>query len=241
MSLKSIIQSKDQQIQTIISNFEKEFNAMSEVLQKQLTLLFQRGIYDKETIVNLFSANGYDDIIDSVGNSYFEAIKYTKQIADEIGYKFVLTNDAIERFDLLQEISIDKMLDMKNNYANDMRSFAIQYELEGKRFRELEFKNFLNDSFATMSRRLATEAYTGIAIADRALKNDFFSGAGIELYYYDGPNDNVTRDSCRTTLSDSRQSTGWTIQEINASLTPFIECGGWNCRHEWLPFIGNKL
>ena len=31
--------------------------------------------------------------------------------------------------------------------------------------------------------------------------------------------------------------TGWTMEEVSASETPFIQCGGYNCRHEWLPFV----
>lgn len=237
MSLKTIIQRKDKTISKLLSQFESEFDSFAQDVQKEIIAIFRRGAFDKESLINAFVQNGFDDNVEAWGARYANVIGFTKEISDEIGYKFILTSDTIEKFDTIQNVHIEKMLDMKQNYANDMRDFAIQYELEGKRFTDIQFKDYLNSTFDTMKRRLSTEAITGISIADRVLKNDFFSQAKIERFQYVGPNDNVTRDSCRNTLSDPRQDTGWTMAEINSSETPFVQCGGWNCRHEWLPMI----
>ena len=89
----------------------------------------------------------------------------------------------------------------------------------------------------TTGRRIITEAVTGASIYDRTIKMEQFRHADVELYFYDGPLDKVTRDTCKATLSDGKQGTGWTFAEIQGSETPFITGGGYNCRHEWLPFV----
>jgi len=89
----------------------------------------------------------------------------------------------------------------------------------------------------TAGRRIATEALTGASMYDRTIKFEQFKHADVELYYYDGPIDKDNRPACSGTLVDPRQSTGWTLAEVQGSMTPFITCGGYNCRHEWLPFV----
>jgi len=67
-----------------------------------------------------------------------------------------------------------------------------------------------------------------------------FENAGIKKYYYAGPMDKVTRDVCAAVLADPRQQTGWTAEDIaNFPGIDMVTGGGYNCRHDWLPFVGN--
>lgn len=56
------------------------------------------------------------------------------------------------------------------------------------------------------------------------------------LFTYFGPNDDVTRDICLEALSDPRNDTGFTVDEINGDLAvDLVDGGGFNCRHTWRP------
>ena len=237
MSLKNLVKKKDKHIAAMIASFEKEFDAMGNDVQRQIKRLFSNGVFDIAAIKQAFVASGYSDLVNAWVDNYSDVIAFNKQIADEIGVKFVLSNKAIDWFDLIQETDIEKLNILNDVYVADMKKMGTRYLLEGKRFSDVAFNTEISEIFTTFGRRLTTEAYTGIYIADSAIKKDFFEQARIELYYYDGPNDEVTRDECRATLGDPRQDTGWTIAEIGTSMTPFIERGGYNCRHEWLPLV----
>jgi hypothetical protein len=128
------------------------------------------------------------------------------------------------------------LVGIKDAYRQDIIKFGIRGQVEGLSLKEMTAG--LEKMFAEMGRRLNTEAFTGLGLSDALIKKDLFDKAGIEKYYYDGPSDGKTRTSCQSTLSNSKQAEGWSMEEIGASETPFIERGGYNCRHEWLPFIG---
>ena len=95
----------------------------------------------------------------------------------------------------------------------------------------------LSKGVDAVGRRVVAEAVTGASIYDRTIKYQQFTNSEVKLYFYEGPYDKVTRDVCISTIRDPRQSTGWTMADIQGSETPFITCGGYNCRHEWLPMV----
>ena len=233
MSLKSIIQKKDAHFQAMLNKFDTEFRKLSADAQKMIVALFRNGDYSAESLAQAMA--GYDDLINEWAVRNQEAIKYTKMMADELGMSFVITKEAVKNFDTIQSINAENLSKNITSYIADMRKFGVSYKLEGKGLSEIT--KGLESKFEELGRRLNTEAYTGIRMADASVKQDFFKKAGITKYYYDGPNDSKTRDVCANTLSDPRQADGWTLKEVNTSDTPFIERGGFNCRHEWLPFV----
>lgn len=59
------------------------------------------------------------------------------------------------------------------------------------------------------------------------------------LYRYGGPKDKLTRPKCREWLAGTKEK-GWTREYIeglsNGQLpNPFVTCGGFRCRHQWIP------
>ena len=222
----------------MIARFESEFDTFSGQLQGKLKRLFAAGIFDRETVNQAFADAGYTDLVNAWVDNYAEVITFNKQLANELGINFIITNETIKNFELIQGMDFDKLQISQELYATDMRKSALKYSLEGKSFKDVAFKTELEDILGTFKRRASAEAYTGIGIAESTIKKDWFEKAGIEKFVYVGPDEpGKNRAECRATLDDPRQSTGWTMEEINSSQTPFISCGGWNCRHYWLPFV----
>jgi len=236
MSLRDVIDKKDRMVAAKLKKFEQELAKMGGEAAKRVGQLFRNGIFETDAIREAMS--GFFEFETAWVDSYADVIRLNRDVAKEIGYKFMLSEKMIDMYDILTNTDIEKLHILNETYIADMKKMGTRWIMEGKSLQDVAFNTELTEMLSTMNRRLTTEAYTGIYQADSAIKKDFFEQAGIELFYYDGPNDDVTRDECQATLGDPRQETGWTMDDIQSSQTPFIERGGYNCRHEWLPMVG---
>lgn len=237
MSLKQILKNKEAYINGVVDDFDKVWGKISPQMQRAVKSIFKADLSADEWklgIEAIFENNGYNAAVEGFVSKYSEMARFSKEMADEIGYKFLLTEENIRTFDKLQAIQLDRLTD-KANYVNDMRRFAIESELQGDSIRRIS--SGLETIFDNMGRRLNTEIYTGIRTFEAGLDKSSMENAGVERFVYAGPVDNKNRDVCTATLSDPRQSTGWTMKDIEESDTPFITRGNFNCRHRWLPFV----
>jgi len=232
LSLKQILANKHSKIDSILNEFQNAFEKLSVQAQNNIIKLFRNGNFDLAAIQDGLS--DYDELIQEFVNKYADVIPFTKQIGVEIGSTFVLSQQAIENYDLIAQTSFERLLNTKANIALDMKKMAVESVLGGQRFRTI--RQGMEEILQDTGRRIGTELYTGITNADSIIKKDFYDKVDVQLFQYMGPRDDRTRDECRATLNDPRNLTGWTRAEIEASQTPFIERGGWNCRHEWVPF-----
>ena len=236
MSLSNIIQQKDKHFQSMLNQFDREYQTLSVEAQKLIMSLFRNGDYTAESLAQTMSV--HDDLINEWAIRNQEAIKFSKMMANEMGVKFAITKETVRNFDLIQGMNGDNLSKNVTSYIADIRRFGLQSKLEGRSFKDIT--KGLAGKFEELGRRLNTEAGTGIRMADRTVNMDFFKQAGIEKYIYFGPSDGKTRDACQDTLADSRQAEGWTMDQINNDNpygTTFTDCGGFNCRHDWLPYV----
>jgi len=91
-------------------------------------------------------------------------------------------------------------------------------------------------SLSTFYRTIADHGYQQI---EAKLSKDI----GL-LYKYGGPSDKLTRPKCREWLLATRE-TGFTRKQINALsngqlANVFVTCGGYRCRHQWVPQFSLK-
>lgn len=232
-SLKQILQNKDTEVQRMLAAFDKEVMSFSLEARKMISRLFRDGVYDIEEIQ--LALEPFKEVAEDWAARQAKMVSFSKQVAVSTGVSFAMTEDGINKLMLLQENNLEKMASINDLYARDIQKFGIQSAIEGKSLKEITAG--LGDYFETMGRRLNTEAFTGMNIASAAINKDAFENAGIDKFYYAGPYDGKTREACEATLKDEKQATGWTAEQIAQSQTPFIERGGYNCRHEWLPFV----
>ncbi|KPK95801.1 hypothetical protein AMJ80_03575 [bacterium SM23_31] len=234
--IKNILNGKNKYIDKLIADFSKEFEQLSRYLKINISSVIKGGVPTREAIEQLFSEAGYDGIIQNFIDKHTELINYAKQVGGKLGFPLVLTDRSIALLEILEEQSIMRMLTVKDGIINNLIDAGLRGEIEGAGLRTIIAG--LADEFDGIAHKFATEAFTGISVFDRTIKSENFKEAGIEKFIYFGPLDELTRDTCRAALTDPRQQTGWTIEEINNSPVGFTIGGGWNCRHEWLPFVG---
>jgi hypothetical protein len=136
----------------------------------------------------------------------------------------------------MQEQHAQGLIKGMEKYSQTLVEMGVKHTLEDARFNILVAE--LQDELEVMGRNAKIEISEGIKTFDRAVASEQMKEAGIERFVYDGPDDDVTRDACHAVLNDPRQETGWTREDI-AELddVSFIGGGGYNCRHDWLPYI----
>lgn len=235
MKLNPNLQAKWDLLDSMIKDFEKDFGQFSLAVKQQLSALLRRGPIDRDLLTQAFSESGYEPMINDFISKYDEVIKFTGDLAKDMGIKLTLPERSLALLEMIQEQNQGIMIASSESIKNNLLDAGLRYTVEGQPL-DVIISDMMVD-ITDFGRRLQTEAFTGASIFDRTLRNEFFNEAGIELFVYEGPDDELTRDTCKAVLDDPRQETGWTKEDINDSPVSFIECGGYNCRHDWMPYI----
>jgi hypothetical protein len=229
-----IIDDKEKFFNALLSDYERAFASYMTGLEKILPGFVRGGPYSRAEVEVFVGESGLNKLANEMVSKYDDVIDYTKDVAKVTGIPVVLPERSQAMLALWKDNQVNK-LSKTQSIVDSVTDASFRHGIG-----EVPLKTIIKDlqeTITTQGRRLITEAHTGANMYERTIKFQQFENAGVELYFYDGPTDSRNRDECASTLSDPRQSTGWTIQEIGGSETPFIACGGYNCRHEWLPFI----
>ena len=231
----SYIDNRNKILDDLIAEFEREFASYGTKLKRMVEEFIRRGFTSREEAIRFFAGTGYVDVVNSMISKYDGVLDITRQMSKEIGVPFVLPKTAPGILSLIKDNKVQTLLNANNQIMNTINDSALRFGLGEQSLRTIV--NGLSSSIDDFTRRLSTEAFTGASIYERTTKMQLFEEAGIELYFYSGPVDDDNRDECAGTLADPLQGTGWTMDDIASSETPFIGAGGYNCRHEWLALV----
>lgn len=232
MSLNTILNNKEKIIDDLLDVFNTQWEKMVPDLQKSLISLFKQGEYSANAIQVIFQEFGFDDLAGNTAAVYNKMFKLSEEVSKELGYKFILTEDNRALFAEMNNLNVETLLNTRAQIATDLKRFAIEARLEGRSVANI--RRGLEMTFDNMGRRLNTEIITGIRSYESAIDLTSMLNGGITRFKYVGPLDGKTRDICTSTLTDPRNDEGFTLAEVESSQTPFIERGGWNCRHRWI-------
>ena len=230
----SLIDDKTVFFDDLLASYERDFAAFSTSLKRLLAEFIKSGPHTAAE-VDAFVKGGMNGVAQNFVSKYDDVIEYTRMVSKQSGIPLVLPDRSSALLALYKDNQIDAIVNAAGAINKGVVEASFRYGLE-----ESSLNSVIKELSAVIDstgRRIISEAVTGASMYDRTIKFEQFRHADIELYFYDGPYDEVTRDACRATLQDPRQAKGWTMAEIQSSETPFITCGGYNCRHEWLPFV----
>lgn len=231
----SLSDEKDKLYNQLLVEYEREFKQFSTRLKRKLYTFIQAGPYTKQEVLAWFSDIGYVDTANGFLTKYDDVIEYTRKVSEAAGIKLVLPQSSNDILDYVKSLEFEKLIDASNAITNTIADASLRYGIGEQKLARVV--SDLNKTIDEAGRRIISEAQTGASIYERTIKFEQFRNAGVGLYFYDGPYDSKTRTICEQTLLDPKQTTGWTLDEIAASSTPFRICGGYNCRHDWLPFV----
>jgi hypothetical protein len=121
-------------------------------------------------------------------------------------------------------------------YVDDVRTTLMQGVLTG------QIPDFLSVSDGAFPSNLTSEVQTMFSSFSRTVIAKKAKDVGLTSFEYIGPDDDLTRPFCRRTLED-RSPPVYTVDEINAMRPEplgdaMVNCGGYNCRHQWRPVRG---
>ena len=195
-----------------------------------------RGIFDIEAIIQELRFAGYQEYIIAELSLAADLFDYSKQMLSESKIPFIWTAQNEINYGMMLEAKRVMLLDTgMRRFAAEMSDYAINVKLSGKPSKQIIAE--MSERFAREGRRIGTEVDTALSTFDRASKKMLYENAGIGKFVYFGPLDDVTRDICRAAMTSPKQQTGWTETDIASSEVDFITGGGYNCRHDWLPFV----
>ena len=231
---------RDAVFDKLLAEYEREFTAFSTKLKRALSVLIKSGPQSKEEVIKFMAGSGLTDVANNFVAKYSEAIDNAARISAQTGINLVLPERSLSILALIEENQVSNILGASDAIAKTVADASLRYGIGESKLNTIIAE--LEASITTAGRRIVSEAVTGASIYDRTIKFEQFTNAGVEKYFYEGPyapgkGPGSNRPACLATLEDSRQSTGWTMADIQSSQTPFITCGGYNCRHEWLPFV----
>ena len=233
----SLLDEKNKVFDKLLLEYEQEFGQFSKELKRDLYRFIQTGPHTKADVLAFFEGTNFTATVNGFVDRYDDVLAYTKRVAKESGIPLVLPERSTSILALYKENQIESILSNQESIIRTVTDASLRYGIGESKIDTIikEIEGEIN----TVGRRIITEAHTGASMYDRYVKYEQFNNAKVDLYFYDGPVDSKTRDACMATLNDPRQETGWTMAEIASSETPFITCGGYNCRHEWLPYVEN--
>ena len=233
--LQKIVNTKNAYIDSLIKQFETEYGTISKDILNSLKTLYRSGQWDYDTVLGVFQQAGYPETIQGFVEQYAETMKFAKEVAAYSGTEFLLSEKGMDAIGFMQEQHAQGLIKGMEKYAQTLVEMGVKHTIEGTGFNQLVAD--LQSELDVMGRNAKIEISEGIKTFDRAIASEQFKEAGIELFVYVGPDDELTRDSCAEVLHDPRQETGWTRDDIADSPVSFIGGGGWNCRHDWMPYI----
>jgi hypothetical protein len=231
----SLADDRNKIFDNLLKEYEKAYESFMSGLNKVLPGFIRGGPHTKSEVSFFIQEGGLNTMANEMVSKYGDVIEYTQQVSRLTGIPVVLPQRSAALLTLFKENKVADVLGSAENIINSVTEASFRHGIG-----EVPLNTIIKDLRETIKdqgRRLITEAHTGANMYERSVKFQQFENAGVELYFYDGPSDSRNREECSSTLSDSRQGTGWTMADIQGSATPFIACGGYNCRHEWLPFI----
>jgi len=191
--------------------------------------------------LKFLSFSGFEDIantyLDTLANEVYQSAIVGKDFRDMVKNIRAKINGVYQRSD---ETEINRLVDFidKNRYSNNA-SIKAQVSVA----KETLQSKYAADIYGDNMRRYASQmAHDSLMQFDGQFTKYKAAEAGITNYKYTGTNIITTRDFCRNNLNkvfseqeaiDLWASTRWAGK---SGTDPFINRGGYRCRHSFIPY-----
>ena len=161
----------------------------------------------------------------------------TDAFQDTTGKAAALSGFAQKNLDTLIENRLAIAASFVTDYLGDVRAAVLDAVIGGRKVNPREL--FAQAEGRTLA-NLKTELNTALMAYQQVVHFEKAEKAGIELFLYVGPDDEVTRPFCVEHVDRI-----FTREQIDAmdngqNLPVMIYRGGYNCRHHWRP-VSNEL
>ena len=217
-----------------IDKLNAEYIALTRRLADSIFQLIQQG-QTKEDILQILSSGNFKQSIlndpqfkkafDNISTMYVSALKDIEQFAD-ITENTLLALTKVNQSTFISKLAEDMLVNVQGNLTRGVLSGLSRDQIIANVQSELR-----PDQIETLI-RTALNTYTASInsiMADKLPENT--------TYIYRGPIDSRTRDICLEFAARSPMKR----KDIEALLPgSFLERGGFNCRHQWVPEVKDQ-
>ncbi len=178
--------------------------------------------------------NGYENIVGGYLREYGAEITTVQQVFERIGVPFDWTAEDRDLAAMLINRDRDQLLSVADEMAARIAQRA-RIAAGAATFADLT--ETVERSLDVSGAQALTFAETGTGQFFAQINGRKNEEAGIEKFYYAGPNDKLTRPFCRHLIAEGRIFTRAEIRKMdnkNLAGDVFIVRGGWRCRHQWV-------
>lgn len=216
-----------------LQSIEKAFNKDLTKLATQLKSATETELINATRQLNLLQElldAGLTDALDGFDGEYTKMLSLAIKEAEKRGLP-ALSGASVEGLEVLRDLNYQRLLGQFGEYAKDL-----EIGLFRGIYANQSISNITSslENINLLSHQLNLIVYDGIKIFDDMARKKVFEGLDVKWIYL-GADDEVTRDACKATLRDDRNSPseGFTQNEVENLKTPFGIRGGFNCRHSW--------
>lgn len=184
---------------------------------------------------------GYETGARELGRIYGKELKAAREIfAESTGLSFRVTDTDLSIIETAIEFDVDTTAATLSKFGADTKQLLFNQIFIGQQPDLSEVEEVLEPR---LLRNIKTELNTTVQTFYRTVNVRKASEVGITEFMYQGPYDKVTRDFCRGILNKGGTFTREEISKLDngQGLDVMTSCGGYNCRHVWLPAQSKAL
>lgn len=183
---------------------------------------------------------GLGDLVDDLRESYNEELQTLNAMLSPFTTKKIFSTADKEIVETLIDYNGEKIKNLVAPYIDDVGSTALRYAITGEK---PDIDAILEKAGDTLEYQVETEVNTLLSGFSRTVSAKKAAEFELGLFLYYGPDDKITRDFCEELLNESPPI--YTLEEIEAmdndqGLDVLTNCGGYNCRHQWIPITEEK-
>lgn len=187
---------------------------------------------------------GLDRELRTINALYGDELDRVQMLLERAKGKDVLFSSTTQKtIDALIEVDKRKFTGSVQRYAGDVSSAVMRQVVLG----DIPTIKALREEYGErLGTQLKTEINTSVSAFSRTMTADQARELDLDLWVYQGPEDSLVREFCQDVLDGSpdgvepRDVPIYTSEEIarmdnGQGLDVSIYCGGYNCRHQWVP------
>lgn len=231
---------KDLELDNFVLRLERITNSAINKVLRRLGKLSERSRVEAALQIAKFAdilkEEGLSDEVDRIERLFALEIANVKDKFDLAGAGNEFGDIDTQTVTALLDYKIDDITNEITGYGDALRSEILSTYLTGG---EISAEALLLVKGEGTLANIETDIRTALSGLSGSITAAKSAELGIDRWTYIGPLDQVTRKFCEDRINDNKI---WTRPEIDAldnrqDLDVFTYKGGYNCRHEWVPYI----
>lgn len=234
--LKLFTDATDAEVKLFASGLQKFLERNLNQLLRDL----ERGDIKAAEAANLLGAlfsnlrqRGLDNYIENVRHLFANQLDRMQTLFTTFTKeKAVFTSQDITTFETMIKFHEDKVFSTVGTYVDDTKAAFMQTVIAGG---PIDVSQVVANVSDRIESNITTEFTTALMGFNRAVNMAKADDFGLSLFWYEGPDDDLTRPFCAEHVGGVYTKEDIAKWDNGTDLDPAIYLGGYNCRHQLVP------